>query len=108
MNYFFIIIYYVNLIICSSNLSKPKLCIDCKFSKKSFFGSEYNKCSLFEINYNNDNFLVDGIERIKNPEYYYCSIARGNNNMCGKDGKLYEKRIKNNFSNFLFGLCNNN
>jgi hypothetical protein len=49
---------------------------------------------LFERIYYDDNFLVDGI--IKKPEYYYCSTARQNDNMCGKDGKLYEKKIKKN------------
>jgi hypothetical protein len=40
----------------------------------------------------NDYFLVNGINNNK-MENYYCSTARRSENMCGQDGKFYEKKI---------------
>ena len=96
----FFIIYYVNLLIFLSNSTKPKLCINCKFYKNDFiFSNSFGKCSLLVKNNPTDDydFLVDGIKRRKNPEYYFCSVARTFDNMCGKDGKLYEEKIKKNY-----------
>jgi len=92
MKYFFTII-YLNLL-CLLNSTNPKLCVDCKFFKKDLFGNKYGTCSLFEkteISDNYNDFLVDGIVRRKKVKYHYCSTARNDDNMCGKDGKLYEK-----------------
>ena len=91
MKYFFIIIYLS--LISLTNSTNPKLCVDCKFFKRDLFGNKFGKCALFEkteIADNND-FLVDGIVRRKKVKYHYCSTARQTDNMCGKDGKLYEK-----------------
>lgn len=36
---------------------------------------------------------VCGVENIKNVDYHYCSTSREFEHMCGKEGKLYEKKI---------------
>jgi hypothetical protein len=46
---------------------------------------------MFPIVENDEYFLVDGVKRKKN-DYNYCSISRLYDEMCGKDGKLYEKK----------------
>ena len=104
MKYFFII---VLTLISLSNSTNPKLCVDCKFFKRDLFGNKFGKCSLFEKteiadNDNYNDFLVDGIVRRKKVEYHYCSTARQCDDMCGKDGKLYEK---NNFPIILLPQC---
>lgn len=103
MKYFFLIIYYLNLFTFLSNSTKPKLCIDCKFFRSDLFGKNFGKCSLFEKNDNYDNadFLVDGIKRNKKIEYNYCSVVRQFDDMCGKDAKLYEPKIKKNYFRLL-------
>lgn len=71
---------------------KPKLCIDCKFYRKNFFtSSEFGKCALFPIGKDTDSFLVNG-KMDDNIEYYFCSTLRKYEDMCGKEGKLYEKK----------------
>jgi hypothetical protein len=71
-----------------TNQIKPKLCIDCKYyTKDNFFTfSEFGKCLLFPDDEYNTNFLVNG----KNKQYYYCSILRSHDHMCGKEGKYHE------------------
>lgn len=101
MKYFFIIIYYLNLFMFLSKSTKSKLCIDCKFFKNDLFGKNFGKCLLFEKTENYDDFLVDGKKRNKKIDYYYCSIARQFDDMCGKDGKLYEPKIKRNYFRLL-------
>jgi len=72
---------------------KPKLCVDCKFFRKDFFDEDkFGKCSLLPQIDDNDYFLIDGKKSIINTNYNYCSIARKYDNMCGKEGKLYEKK----------------
>jgi hypothetical protein len=39
-----------------------------------------------------DYFLVDGKKSRKKVEYYYCSTARDENNMCGPEGKRYQQK----------------
>jgi hypothetical protein len=75
------------------NTHKIKLCINCKhYTKKSFFSnSEYGQCRMFIKVNDNDSFLVNGINNNK-IENYYCSTARRSDNMCGPDGKFYEKK----------------
>lgn len=94
MNYIFLII-YCNILLSLSVISlKPKLCIDCKFFTKNIFTpNKFGKCSLFpKIEIDND-YLIDGVENIKNVDYHYCSTSREFEHMCGKEGKLYEKKI---------------
>lgn len=90
MNWTSLIIFGAILSTCSA--TPVKLCIDCKHFKSSFFiGNEFCKCTMFPIVENDEYFLVDGVKRKKN-DYNYCSISRLYDEMCGKDGKLYEKK----------------
>ena len=94
MNYIFLII-YCNILLSFSVISlKPKLCIDCKFfTKNIFISNKFGKCSLFPIKEIDNGYLIDGVKNIKNVDYQYCSISREYEHMCGKEGKLYEKKI---------------
>lgn len=70
----------------------------------------YGKCILFKYEEQISEyekrqelleFLVTGYEKKKpkEPQYFYCSTARDNENMCGKEGKRYEdRRLNNNFN----------
>lgn len=68
-----------------------KLCVNCKFFINSNIGdNKYAKCSFFPKEENRVNFLVTGIE---DTNYNYCYIARNNEDMCGKEGKTYKKKL---------------
>jgi len=71
---------------------KPKLCVNCKFFRRDFFGDEFGKCALFTNEVYNDSFLVTGIREPKTIDYNYCSIARKYDHMCGKEGRQYVKK----------------
>ena len=99
MNYILIIIIYsIILLVILANKINSKFCVNCKFFRKDFFDSnEFGKCILFLDNYENNNnynkFLVTGV--LNNDDikpYNYCKIARKYEDMCGKDGKLHEKK----------------
>jgi hypothetical protein len=77
----------------SAKAIKPKLCIDCKHIKYDFFtGKKFGKCRLFpQIEEDNKYYLVTGQDK-KNTDYYYCSTVRNNNNMCGTEGKCFDKK----------------
>jgi hypothetical protein len=69
-----------------------KFCKDCKFFKKDFFTeTKYGHCSLFP-NQPTDNYLVDGIKDQSPMNYYYCSVARSSDRMCGPEGTYYKGR----------------
>ena len=92
--YFMIIMLFAMLIstsIISASIIKPKLCINCKFYTKEniITSNEFGKCKMFPKDNNNIYFLVDGINK---EDYYYCSVARKYDSMCGKEGKFYEKK----------------
>jgi hypothetical protein len=74
----------------SLNEIKPTLCITCKYFLPYFLNNKYGKCSLFIKNNNNNYNLVNGNFENK-IDYYYCSVSRGYDDMCGKEGKLYKK-----------------
>jgi hypothetical protein len=52
---------------------------------------KFSKCALFPIVEEDDYFLVNGKKNVKPLDYHYCSVCRIYDEMCGKDGKLYEK-----------------
>ena len=92
MNSISLFIYCAILSTFSATQIKPKLCVDCKFFKSSFLNNnKLGKCYMFPIAEKEEFFLVDGIKRANN-DYNYCSISRLYDEMCGKDGKLYEKK----------------
>lgn len=88
MKYIFSLLSLLFLQILSFKDIKPKICINCKYFKSDTTSSKFGKCSLFvkeeSINYK----LVNGEN---NDEYIYCFLSRQNENMCGKEGKMYKK-----------------
>lgn len=88
----FVIICSIILPVFSFNEITPKFCINCKFFKNRFMiNNIYGKCSLFPIKERNIDYFVTGIEKDFN--FYYCSIARNNDDMCGKEGKKYINKL---------------
>ena len=104
---FFILtcIYLVNA------LQNYKICVNCKYfmndiSTTSSGDATFGKCLLFpkyelisEYEKRSElmNFLVSGYDK-HNPkkekeDYYFCTTARGTENMCGKTGKRYEEKF---------------
>jgi len=71
----------------------PKFCKNCKFFVKEniFTPDNLGKCSAF-VYEEQDNFLVDGINKKKISSYYYCSTARNSEHMCGVEGKKFEPK----------------
>ena len=93
MKYTFMTIYPMILMPFSSCHIRPKLCIDCKFYTKHFFTrSEFGKCTLFTRENTTNSYLVNGNNDNSIEEYHYCSTARKFDDMCGKEGKYYEKK----------------
>lgn len=92
MKYIFLIISHTILSTFSIN-PNPKLCVDCKFFRgELFLGNKFARCSLFPTEEINHDFLVDGSKKNKQIKYGYCSVARQFDDMCGNEGKLYEKK----------------
>ena len=97
MKYLFIILFYSTFLsIFSFEHNKPKLCINCKYFIKNIHNdndndNEFGKCSLFPRVEEDNEFLVTGIHKNKNINYYYASTARSTN-MCGKEGKMYKRK----------------
>ena len=60
---------------------KPKRCIHCRYFIPDDRSGKYGKCSLFPKE-----------EEGTKEDYYYCSTARNEKHMCGKEGKLYKKK----------------
>ena len=84
-------IYFLLLFVLSVNAEK--FCINCKYFKNSLFSHpDFAKCHVFPKELTNKIvYLVSGNTNTQ-IEYHFCSIARGNENMCGQDGKYYEKK----------------
>lgn len=79
--------------------SRKPICKNCKYFIKSELNDIYSKCSLyFENTYYLDedkiNYLVTGKKNTENTElyYYYCSIARESEQLCGIDGKYFKPK----------------
>lgn len=89
----FLIICSLILPIVSLKQIQQKLCIHCKYFIHDDHNSKFGKCSFFPTKEGNINFLVNGIHEEK---YHYCSVARMSDDMCGKEGKYYKKKIVKN------------
>ena len=82
---FYLFLFMISFI---DSLKINKLCVNCKhIIQDKEFNNEYAKCSLFPVN--NVKFLVT--VKASN-DYYYCSTARSNSNMCGQNGTKYKKK----------------
>lgn len=91
MNYIWILINCYSIL--STGAIKPNLCINCKHFRYDFFtGKQFGKCILFpKVEEKNTYYLVNGQDN-KPTDYHFCSIARNYNDMCGIEGKLFEKK----------------
>jgi hypothetical protein len=79
-------------IMSSVSALEPKLCKNCKHFIPNPRDIKYSKCSLF-FKLQEDNYaLIDGAEYVIPVDYFYCSITRNYNHMCGKKGKNYEEK----------------
>jgi hypothetical protein len=78
----------------SSTSNKPKFCVNCTHFRGNFFGSRFGKCSLFPVieEIDNRDYLVNGNSKKSILDYKYCSIVRNYNDMCGKNGKMFEEK----------------
>jgi hypothetical protein len=85
----------------------PKFCIYCKHYIPSDTGTEYGKCKLFFTENNlklDTDYLVDGISREEDKDYMYCSIIRGDEERCGKNGFFFDKKNMKTDTRNLFGF----
>ena len=83
--------------------AQDKFCINCRHAQTNFFSSAtFSTCKLFPLKVNNEaEYLVTGKPQKSNSINYYCSTARKFDQMCGPDGKYYDKQ-----SNYLDLLIN--
>jgi hypothetical protein len=94
MNYIFLILLSTFLTTFSLQPTE-KICINCKFFSNSLFtDNKFGKCLLFPYKHHDTDYLVTGINKNEKPQYHYCSTARKFHNMCGEEGKKYEKNDK--------------
>jgi hypothetical protein len=79
------------LSILSLSAIKPKFCVTCKFFKQDLIlGPNYGVCSKFPKYKSLDYSVINGKNKTTDVSYDYCVIARKYEDMCGKEGKLYE------------------
>jgi len=81
----------------SSGGSVHKFCVDCQYHLPDRHGVTFSKCAAFpkteklsqdaEIEY-----IVSGKYSPQGVDYYYCSTARGAEDMCGKNGTAFQPR----------------
>jgi len=76
--------------ITGKNRFVPKLCIYCKHFIPNRLGDTFGQCQNFPKKDYDVEFLVHGTG--EQNQYYYCSTARGCDNMCGKEGKYHTKK----------------
>ena len=68
---------------------KQNLCFKCNNFKKTLFNqNKFGKCKLFPKESN----VLDGSKTKIKMDYEYCSTARDNDDMCGKEGFFFEKK----------------
>jgi len=82
--------------VLSINAIQPKFCVHCKHFRCDFFtGKQFGKCALFPIVTEKDRYYFVNGQKVKNTDYHYCSVARGDyKDMCGPEGKFFEKKIE--------------
>jgi hypothetical protein len=92
MKYFLLYIFSIIFRFYSLDIKKSKICINCKYFIPNINDNKLGKCSLFPKEEGIIDYLVSGVN---NNVYYYCSNVRSAPNMCGKEGRLYEEKSKN-------------
>lgn len=81
------------------SLNPEKLCVNCQYfsinknAQNTNTGNVFGKCIAFPITESNEvSYLITGKKEKR--DFFYCSTARGDSEMCGKEGKKYRKRYK--------------
>lgn len=96
---------YINIFIILAFLSlvnsiKPKFCVNCKYFLSHDNNQKYGNCILFtkliDIDSNYNYYLVTGDRNLAHSYYEYCCTTRTEKEMCGKEGKFYKRKSKNN------------
>ena len=85
----FVVMFYLFMSVFSLD---PKLCVNCKHFRGTFFMDRFGKCSKFPVVNEVDDYLVTGVKKSNEIDYNYCSIVRKYNPECGPQGKLFERR----------------
>ena len=81
---------YFLVLLVALSATAEKFCINCKHFKPTLSHPVFAKCKAFPKEVDNKiDYLVLGRPK---KEYYYCSTARQDEDMCGPDGKCYENR----------------
>lgn len=82
--------------VLSHSMKSHKLCINCKhFINNIDNHTKFGKCALL-FRYENSFFLVNGEDDIiVKRNHYYCNTARNDEDLCGKEGKLYQQKVIN-------------
>jgi len=101
MNCIIFIFFTIILPIISFNQMKPKLCINCKYFINDNNTGKFGKCSFFQKKEGKINYLVNGINETE--FYYYCSISRERNDMCGEEGKYFIPLDIGHWKGIIFG-----
>ena len=104
MKFAFAIICSVILSAFSLKESSQKFCIHCKHFKNTLrTDATFGKCALFPTEQNQLSYLVSGsISDFEAIQYRYCSTVRTQEDMCGKEGKLYERKSPNRILSAMF------
>ena len=82
---------YLLLLFVLYSSNAEKICINCKYYQQSFLSHPvFARCKVFPRELDNKiEYLVSGRPKT---EYSFCSTARQYENMCGLNGKYYEKK----------------
>jgi hypothetical protein len=63
-----------------------------------FHDDDFGRCSLFPHIKDEKNSLVTGKRKMREKnEYFFCSTARRHRDMCGREGKFFDKGLFENF-----------
>lgn len=81
------------------SLNPEKLCVNCQYFSMNKnvqnmnMENVFGKCLAFPRTESSEiSYLITGNK--ENNDYNYCSTARRDSEMCGKEGKKYRKRYK--------------
>lgn len=82
----------------SRQISKTNICVNCKhFSNPSWNSAEFGHCMFYPKEEQiPSHYLVTGkpMKEDNDNKYYYCLTARTSDDMCGLEGKYFEKACK--------------
>ena len=92
MKYLFLFMSFFIFPFYSVKVSMSKICVRCKYFIRDDENNILGKCALFPTDKGIIEYLVTGVNKNK---YQYCCTSREFDNMCGKEGRLYEEKTHN-------------